>query len=96
MRQAKKHLLRTLAAAAEESIEEAVAEASGYVSADTMRAALTKALFAHAGVKKAVKDLHKKARAEAPKMKLKPRGREIRKTSGRVQASRLQPRGRER
>jgi|SRR3954471_19376553 hypothetical protein len=97
MKQAKKHLLRTLAAAAEDSVEEAVAEASGYASAEVMRAALAEALFAHPEVKKAVAGLHKAARAgAAPQPKLKPRGKEISKMSGRIQASRLQPRGRER
>ena len=95
MKQAKKHLLRTLASAAEESVEEAVAEASGYASAEVMRTALAKALFTHPEVKKAIVGLHKKAHAEGPPLrKIKPRGKEISKMSGHVQASRLQPRQR--
>jgi hypothetical protein len=97
MKQAKRHLLRTLASVAEEKVEEAVAEASGYANAETMRAALAKALFSHPQVKKAIVGLHKKTHAEGPPLrKFKPRGREISKMSGRIQASRLQPRGRER
>lgn len=98
MKKSKKHLLRTLAGAAEESIEEAVAEVSGYASAEVMKAALAKSIFGHPEVHKALVAMHKKAReAQAPgPAKIKPRAREISKLSGRVQASRLQPRGRER
>lgn len=92
MKAEKKHLLRALASNAEASVEEAIAEASGYASADAMRAALAKALFNHPEVRKATVALHKKARVAAAAPKLKPRGVDIRKLDGHVQASRLQPR----
>jgi hypothetical protein len=92
MKKAKKHLLRALAAAAEESVEEAVAESAGYANADAMRAALTKALFAHPEVKLATAQVHAMARAAKPLPKSKPRAIDISKLDGHVQAPRLQPR----
>jgi hypothetical protein len=92
MKRAKKHLLRALAAAAEESVEETLAEASGYANADVMRAALTKALFSHPKVKLATEQLHQRAAKDQAPPKLKPRAREISKLDGHVQAPRLKPR----
>jgi hypothetical protein len=94
MKQAKKHLLRALAAAAEESVEQAVAQSAGYANADAMRAALTQALFAHPEVKLATAQVHKMAKAAMPLPKLKPRTKELGKLDGHVQAPRLKPRKR--
>jgi hypothetical protein len=93
VKKTKKHFLRTLAAAAEEEIEEAIAKASGYASAEVMRVALAKALFNNPQVKRSLVAMHKKAQGAANAMaKPKPRARDISKLRGRVQAPRLQPR----
>lgn len=96
MKKSKKHFLRTLASAAEESVEEAVAEVSGYANAEVMRVALAKSIFNRPDVRKALVAVHKKARDNQVPVKNKPRAREISKVSGHVQASRLEPSSRSR
>jgi hypothetical protein len=97
MKKAKHHFLRALAETAEAKLEASLAGASGYKSADAMLRDLSKDIFSDSRLKSSAEALHKKALAlDLPKPKLKLRTDDVRKKSGRGQASRLQPRGHER
>jgi hypothetical protein len=94
MKKAKHHFLLALAESAEESMEKAISKASGYATPEIMRADLAKNIFEHPELRRQIQIIHEKARAEIRKEK--PRTADVRKKSGRGQASRLQPRGNER
>jgi hypothetical protein len=105
MKKTKQALLAALSDAAEDAVEEVLAGASGYGTVTEMREELARMLIEHRDVRQAMKEAHDRAlelgkRRENPaagkRGKSKPRAADTRKKSGRVQASRLQPRGHER